>query len=508
MTRTVPVPYGALRAPSPDPASVTLAPQADRTVLTPHALTATIGGGGTSVVWTSSTGNFDDATLLSPTYTPATIGQQVATCTPSGPLGAGAPATVTWAVTRPVPSAANANGNAEIAALAPQTEVLSETAGADGVTWSTTVTRVSDGAAVAVVDPLTTTPDWTPNQWNDSYDVESVATDAYARTSTVQRSLAVDAPPIAPGAAPAREDNAAGTTTSGGTTFNTPTGGSGSYTHVATLSAPVGSLASLAGTGLGPYTISTMADGESYTITLTSTDDNTANEVKQTAIVSVAQSAGFEWVNFALADATLVDNNNADNGSSEAGGTITFDVNNVVQANPANAAYWHKPLLYANGDQAQSDEPWTIYLAIEVVANPGAGTKHYVVIGIADDASLSNSFYVGLAWTQLAGNPGIKTGTGNGTVSGAATRDTIHGQISHGIDGKIGVIMYQTGNAGVEAGRNSNTHNVALGSTGMHIFVAQAKTVNNASASTPQLRIHYYVAGPMTNAGGSIDWTP
>ena len=95
-------------------------------------------------------------------------------------------------------------------------------------------------------------------------------------------------PDVVPGADPARQDLATGTTSTTAT-FVAPTGGSGSgFTYGATLSAPTGSGAGLAGTGLGPYTVSTMADGESYGIIFTATDSGDGQVANNFALIDVA----------------------------------------------------------------------------------------------------------------------------------------------------------------------------------------------------------------------------
>lgn len=95
-------------------------------------------------------------------------------------------------------------------------------------------------------------------------------------------------PDVVPGADPARQDLATGTT-SAAVTFVAPAGGSGSgFTYAAVLSAPAGSGASLAGAGLGPYTISTMVDGESYGVIFTATDSGDGQVANNFALVDVA----------------------------------------------------------------------------------------------------------------------------------------------------------------------------------------------------------------------------
>ena len=91
---------------------------------------------------------------------------------------------------------------------------------------------------------------------------------------------------LVPGADPARQDLAPGTG-SANVTFNAPTGGTGAVSNSVTLSKPVGSPASLGGTGLGPYTISNMVDGEAYVLIYTATDTGDGQVANNFALVDV-----------------------------------------------------------------------------------------------------------------------------------------------------------------------------------------------------------------------------
>lgn len=184
--------YGA----DPDTsATVTVAAQGARTVMTGHTLTATLGPAASSVVWSSGTGAFNSSTSLTPTYTPTTIGHQSATCTPSGTAGLGVAVTISWDVSRPLPVAANATAHTVISTLALQTEALSDAASpaADGVTWVTVVQRFTTAGVLEgteTVGGTSTAPTWTPSALDRNYIVTSTATDAYGRTSVKVRSVA------------------------------------------------------------------------------------------------------------------------------------------------------------------------------------------------------------------------------------------------------------------------------------------------------------------------------
>jgi hypothetical protein len=92
---------------------------------------------------------------------------------------------------------------------------------------------------------------------------------------------------LVPGADPARQDLGPGTA-SAVVTFNAPTGGTGAgVTSGVTLSKPVGSPASLGGTGLGPYTVSNMRDGEAYVLIYTATDIGDGQVANNFALVDV-----------------------------------------------------------------------------------------------------------------------------------------------------------------------------------------------------------------------------
>tara|TARA_R110000824_G_scaffold45230_2_gene130921 strand:- start:477 stop:968 length:492 start_codon:yes stop_codon:yes gene_type:complete len=95
-------------------------------------------------------------------------------------------------------------------------------------------------------------------------------------------------PDVVPGANPARKDLASGTASTS-VTFVAPTGGSGSgFSYAAILSKPSGSSAALSGTGLGPYTVASMADGESYVVLFTATDAGDAQVANNFGLVDVA----------------------------------------------------------------------------------------------------------------------------------------------------------------------------------------------------------------------------
>jgi len=96
---------------------------------------------------------------------------------------------------------------------------------------------------------------------------------------------------FAPGADPARQDLEAGTAPAT-TTFNAFTGGTGPLTYATVLSRPAGSIAAVAGAGLGAYTWSDTAANEAYALSLTATD---ANGNEATAVAVVERGAPNPW---------------------------------------------------------------------------------------------------------------------------------------------------------------------------------------------------------------------
>ena len=100
--------------------------------------------------------------------------------------------------------------------------------------------------------------------------------------------------PLSPSADPVAQSLSSGTTSSAGVTFSAPTGGSGSYSYSAALVQHVGTGAALSGSGLGPYTVSSLEDGDLVSIVLTSTDaGSVAQTVQNQAQIEVQTAAGY-----------------------------------------------------------------------------------------------------------------------------------------------------------------------------------------------------------------------
>ena len=96
---------------------------------------------------------------------------------------------------------------------------------------------------------------------------------------------------VTPGADPARQDLLADTTETD-ITFNGAAGGTGAFTYATTLNKPAGSTATIsAGAGVGPWTLSSMVNGESYVITLTATDTGDGQIANSCGLVDVQASS-------------------------------------------------------------------------------------------------------------------------------------------------------------------------------------------------------------------------
>lgn len=119
-------------------------------------------------------------------------------------------------------------------------------------------------------------------------DTGPVAQSVTSRTYTI-----VEKAPLVVGADVGNEALPIGSTTSSSFTFNAPTGGSGSYSYAVALSQLIGTGASLSGTGLGPYQVTGLNDGDVAKVTLTSTDTVTNQQVFNTTTIAVLQAATF-----------------------------------------------------------------------------------------------------------------------------------------------------------------------------------------------------------------------
>lgn len=160
------------------------------------------------------------------------------------------------------------------------------------ITYAASITASAFGP---VLTPVTGLGPYTLSSLSPG-DVVLAQIEATDNTSQVSRNwLAVTVQPtlpsdLVPGAAPARQDLAFGTT-SANITFNAFSGGTPPYSYSAVLVKASGSSASLAGSGLGPYTVSGLVNGEAVEVVLTATDAGSPAQVAtSSAFIHVAAS--------------------------------------------------------------------------------------------------------------------------------------------------------------------------------------------------------------------------
>lgn len=208
---------------------------------------------------------------------------------------------------RPVPANLSASlSPATIAQSTPGGQVLtaSATGGTGAVSWAWVATYSDGSSAAALLSgsgstrTLTTT---TPGQV-----VSVVATGTDSGGANVQSASASAVVSVAQPALPTLSGPAASTIDSPGAASVTFTGatGYGALSYSPGFSKPIGSAATLSGSGLGPYTFTTDLEG-AYTVTLTLTDA-LGRTAQATGIVSLV-SAGSIWTQFFSEDFTTYD---------------------------------------------------------------------------------------------------------------------------------------------------------------------------------------------------------
>lgn len=242
---------------------------------------------------------------------------------------------------------------------------------------------------------------------------------------------------------------AAGTTTSDAITFQAPTGGSGASTPSAVFAHVVGSGATLSGSGLGPYTVNGLADGDVVRVTCTHTDDGDGQVVEDVAVVDVAVPAD------------LVSGGAATNGSqAKAAGTTSSD-----------AITFQAP---TGGSGASTPS-----VALAHVAGTGA--------------SLSGS------------------GLGPYTVNGLQDGDTVTVTCTHTDDGDgqvvedVAVVAVAAVNPDLVSGGNptNGTQAKASGTTSSDAITFQAPT-GGSGASTPSAALAHVVGAGATLSGSGL----
>lgn len=120
-------------------------------------------------------------------------------------------------------------------------------------------------------------------------------TDAASASRTVQgvATVGASAATITPGTAPASQSLAAGTTSATIGTWGAPSGGTGPYTYAVTELG--GSGVSIAGSGLGPWSVAGLSDGVTYAFLLTITDSLSAKGYSVVTITTGRVAVTGEW---------------------------------------------------------------------------------------------------------------------------------------------------------------------------------------------------------------------
>ena len=255
--------------------------------------------GATSYAWTAEVLKPQDATYTS-TAAPASASSQSTTLTPDGPgdwrlkcVATNTAGSTTFerqvSVTRPYPAPSSTLGASVYMAAGSYAPTLSDTGGADGVTWSTSAWKVSDGSSVSVTSSTSTTPSFTVAA-STSYRVRHRATDAYGRVVDYAATVQGQAnPALVSGGNLAAEQLAAGTT-SKAIVFNAATGGVPAISYGLVLEQTTSGASLSTATGLS-VTINGLTDGNVVRVTCTATDaasqTATANYVAGVAVAPV-----------------------------------------------------------------------------------------------------------------------------------------------------------------------------------------------------------------------------
>jgi len=207
--------------------------------------------------------------------------------------------------------AAAAPADQNLAATATSSTPASFTAatgGSGGYSYSASLVQVVGSGATLSGSGL---GPYTVNnlEFSDVVEVVLTTTDTGPTAQSVTSSFVVSvvqlAPAVVVAANPANASLSVGSTSSGPFTFTAPSGGSGSFSYSATLVQDVGSGASLSGTGLGPYNISSLENGDIGTIVLTSTDSGgIAQQVQNFTTTAVV--ASYNVLNPATAPANAI----------------------------------------------------------------------------------------------------------------------------------------------------------------------------------------------------------
>jgi len=260
-----------------------------------------------------------------------------------------------------------------------------------------------DGSSAAVSGS-----DLGPYTWSGTADGESYVLSLTARDAFNNNAAACAAVDIAgggggssnfaPAANPARQDLDSQVQPAT-TTFGAFTGGTEPLSYVATVSRPDGSTASVAGTGVGPYTWSDTADGEAYALSLKATDAN-SNEATAVAVVDIAAPGApvNDWNRMMLGDGswTITDPNNI---GSEPGYAFTEDASTTsitidlaqtqstqTQSSTRNGRRWLKAITNPNDAVANItwEDCWTLQLMVIIDSRPGNTDDIYLIVGACE----------------------------------------------------------------------------------------------------------------------------
>ncbi len=293
----------------------------------------------------------------------------------------------------------------------------------DSATLSTTVEKASDGSAVSVTGPATTTPSWIAPSGSDVGEAVQVRVSATkdGLTTTVQFTERVA------GTGESDPVTAPGTTTeavAAGGSFGAKT--FGSFTdpdaridnYLATTTNSAGSTA-WSGSGLGPYTASGSADGDAGVLTLTARDSS--NNHLATAVHEYSRAEDVPAVETVLdVDwAQLWIDNGSTNVDLSSSGTYTLGGTSfTVDENHSGVTATLKSTGLHIVQVSGSNFDWSISLT----ANKASVVQDYTVITADISATISsrtsgtngNGLYAA-GYTQ---NPSWGTSPGNNTIGG------------------------------------------------------------------------------------------
>ena len=212
-------------------------------------------------------------------------------------------------------------------------------------------------------------------------------------------------PPLKPDTDPEDQTLGSGSTTTS-VTFSAANGGSGSSTPSVSIQGTPGSGASLSGSGLGPYTISGLTDGEVINVICEHTDDDTgdAQVVQNSALVCVSNPpAGvtevleFDGINYDFT--TSGPGTHTVNGYTidyYENGTVTQCefINGVLTVASNNGSY---PILIIDiGEDVYEDE-YTCHVLMDITTEDTSVSNYFLSVQTNDTNASANKQYQTLA---------------------------------------------------------------------------------------------------------------